>query len=162
MKQLNIAFLMILFCLATYGQTKDLMNLSEEERNEYLYSQSLKAVTTFGPDWLNYNTEASFSELKTFKSARQDSRFQENVGRRFYVVTFNYDKDAQAKTRYKYAAKVGIWADNGDIKEIEYGNGFMFLIFLDSFEELSKDGIRQKYITPFDTLKDEYFPRAIR
>ena len=118
--------------------------MAEQERDEYLVAKAKEVVLNFGPDYYREYGEPEISEVMVYNS---DNMWREHNGKRFYTVTFRYDKTKES-LEWDYAAFVEIWENDGQPKEVYFGNGAGFHFFKKPYSEQIREGI-----TPDDIVR---------
>ena len=167
MKQISIILLAIILCNANMeAQEIDLNKMTEEARNEYLLKIAKEVTQKFGPGWYRESVIPSISDLKVFgerpMSETSQLDFRKNIGRKYYIVTFNYDEKTRKKYVWSYASKVRIWADNGDPFVISFGNTYGVHFLGKSYKQWLLSGIEEEDKNYFDELTREEFEKQIQ
>lgn len=99
----------------TIAQNLDSMPVAQ--RDSLLISIAKEFIMKNGPDYYREYKPPVISHKKY--EAYPDRR---NDGRKYYTVTFLYDP-AEETLYWDFAAKAEIWADNGNIIGVTFGNG---------------------------------------
>ena len=147
-------------------QTTDLSRMTEKERNEYLIKIAKEVTQNFGPGWYRESVIPSISEIKECdeslmpKNPQLDLR--KNIGRKYYIVTFDYDEKTRRKYVCSYASKVRIWADNGEPLGVIFGNTYGVHFFGKSYKQWLQSGIGEEEKIYFDCLTQEEFEKKIQ
>ena len=136
-----------------------LSQMDSVKRNEYLMKLAREVVLNFGPDYYRDNMNPTISDLRVFSDSSMVERFpeaQQNLGRKYYVVTIPYDH-AQEQLEWDYAAKVEIWEDDGEPKGVMFGCNLGYHFTFTSYREWVKMGIKRGEIMPYQhyTIKPE-------
>lgn len=136
-----------------------LSQMDSLKRNEYLVKLAREVVLNFGPDYYRDNMNPTISDLRVFSDSSMVERFpeaQQNLGRKYYVVTIPYDH-AQEQLEWDYAAKVEIWEDDGEPKGVMFGCNLGYHFTFTSYREWVKMGIKRGEIMPYQhyTIKPE-------
>ena len=123
----------IIFCIDTTAQTNDLSKMNQAQKKEYLVKTAAKVTKTFGPDYYRENMKSKSTITEGFfESADERSEVKKNVGRKFYIVTFPYDKSKETLD-FDFSSSVKIWENTGEPLEVIFGNGqgknFIFLSY---------------------------------
>ena len=126
MKTINKIIVIVLLSVscAFVTSAQNLNSMPVAQRDSFLISLAKEAVLKFGPDYYREYKQPIVS-YEQFPSADKinDKRFIKDADRYYYVVTFLYDP-AEETLEFGYAAKVNIWADNGTLWGVSFGNGF--------------------------------------
>ena len=136
-----------------------LSQMESLKRNEYLVKLAREVVQNFGPGYYRDNMNPTISDLRVFSDSSLVERFpeaQQNLGRKYYVVTIPYDY-AQEQLEWDYAAKVEIWEDDGEPKGVMFGHGLGIHFTFRPYREWVKMGIKEEEIMPYQhyTIKPE-------
>lgn len=128
MKYLVFILMSIFSCFGVFAQ--DLEKMDEVQRDKYLINLSTQVIKKFGPDY--YRNVTPIITEGTFESTDKRSEIKSNVGRKYYEVTYPYDKSKEVLD-FDFSAKVRIWKDSGEPCEVVFGNGygknFLFLSY---------------------------------
>lgn len=125
------------------AQSVSLSMMDEAQRYEYMVELAKEVVMDFGSDYYQEYRSPEISELKVFSSDYEYPDFQKNVGRKFYTVTFSYDK-TRTRLEWGYAAQVEIWEDSGEPKGVMFGHGLGLSFILTPYRECVRDVERYK------------------
>jgi hypothetical protein len=117
--------------------------MDDAQRYEYMVKLAKEVVMNFGSDYYQEYKGPEISELKVFSSDDEHPDFQKNVGRKYYVVTFSYDK-TRTRLEWDYGAQVEIWEDSGEPKGVMFGHGLGLSFILKSYRELVREVERYK------------------
>ncbi|MEG1866909.1 MAG: hypothetical protein RR331_08575 [Bacteroides sp.] len=140
---MRILFLIIsfMFCIGTTAQTKKMSKMSQTQKKEYLVKIAAKVTKTFGPGYYRENMKSKLTITEgIFESADERPEVQKNVGRKFYIVTFPYDKSKETLD-FDFSSSVKIWENTGEPLEVIFGNGqgknFIFLSYKEQIDSRS-------------------------
>lgn len=125
MKHFLIASVLLLLCSPCFPQMRHLDRKEESKRNEYLIEKSKEVIMTFGPDYFRDYKEPVISEIQTVLehySEDPDLKDKNLYGRKYYTVTYLYDKSKE-NLKFNFAALVEIWAEDGQPKRVMFGSG---------------------------------------
>lgn len=125
------------------AQSVSLGMMDDAQRYEYMVKLAKEVVMNFGSDYYQEYKSPEISEQKVFSSDYEHPDFQKNVGRKYYVVTFSYDK-TRTRLEWDYGAQVEIWEDSGEPKGVMFGHGLGLSFILKSYRELVRDVERYK------------------
>lgn len=132
---------LLLFSAASCGtvalQGTDLRKADERQRELYLTTLSRKVIRTFGPGYYRKGTRPIITD-EVFASNDQREEVARNVGRKYYKVTFPYDKSKETLD-FDFSAYVNIWQDTGEVIEVIFGNGYGRNFFFIPYKEAVKD-----------------------
>ena len=169
--------LILAFCLCCFSaisaQHANLQKMDSIQRNKYLKEVAFNIAKTFGPDYVPLFKNVTISGIQKFKSGNGEYIRPEEkkyIGRAYYKVTFfedsikkwyqyQYDPAKPDDTpkkmeRETYAARVKIWADNGEPLSVDYQSGWGYTFLKKSYLEQtgkqptdSSDGCPKKITT---------------
>lgn len=112
---------------------KQLQELPEEERNEWLLALAVKAVIIYATPYYRLGEESSQPRIEYKKVNKKDIPLTERKrceGRHFYQIRFGYDPTLEEFGRTQgnkrrieddYITEVCIWADSGEIWQVAAG-----------------------------------------
>ena len=148
-KSIFLSFLLS-SCLFVTAQSLDLQKLSEKKRNKHLVETAKEVVMAFAPKhYREYKRPIILGPYDYDPSQFGFEGKEKFVGRQFYVVIIQYDFRKETLNN-DFAAKVGIWADDGTPMTIESGSQNLIIHFLcTSFEQYKKDGIPESLKLPY-------------
>lgn len=156
MKRYNFIFLVSMFlCTPCFSQMNNLERKEESQRKEYLTNIAKEVILTFGPDYYRDFKEPIISDTITFRETfKEDSvlRNKNFYGRKYYSVKYLYDPSIE-KFLYNFVAEVDIWADDGQPKEVRFGNGYGQNFYITSYKKWKKRGIKESEIIPYSGLE---------
>lgn len=167
MKQISIVLLAIIFYIANIeAQEIDLNKMTETARKEYLLKIAKEVTQNFGPGWYRDSVIPSISDLMVFDERPMSETPQldlsKNIGRKYYIVTFDYDEKTRRKYVWSYASKVRIWADNGEPLAITFGNTYGVHFLGKSYKQWLLSGIEGDEKNYFDELTKEELEKQIQ
>ena len=145
MRHLFTGLLLLLFCLPCSSKMRHLERKEDAKRNEYLIEKSKEVIMAFGSDYYGDYKEPLITDIKTFKETFKDDPVLKNkklFGRKYYTVTYQYDPSVETLL-YNYAAAVDIWADDGQPKEVRFGNGRGQNFYAISYRRLRKIKVKE-------------------
>lgn len=124
----------ILISMFSYfgAMAQDLGKMDRVQRDKYLVDLSTQVIKKFGPDY--YRNVVPVITEGVFESADKRSEIKNNVGRKYYEVTYSYDKSKELLD-FDFSAKVRIWKDSGEPCEVIFGNGYGKNFFDLSYKE---------------------------
>ena len=107
------------------ARKKNLDRMSERKRNRKLTAIARDAILEVGPDYYRKDVVPVIEGPFTFTwKGSEGPTYIESEGRKYYGVKYPYDNEKeQYKLAHDYSAYVMIWADDGDIAIIGFGNG---------------------------------------
>lgn len=111
---------------------QDLGKLNKVQRDKYLVDLSTQVIKKFGPDY--YRNVTPIITEGVFESDDKRSEIKNNIGRKYYEVTYSYDKSKEVLD-FDFSAKVRIWKDNGEPCDVVFGNGYGKNFFFLSYKE---------------------------
>ena len=113
------------------ARRKNLERMSEKKRNSKLIAIARDAILEVGPDYYREDTVPVINGPKTFSWKNWGGKpYIEQEGRRYYWVTYPYDNEKEEiKIAQPFTAEVLIWADNGEVGAINFGNGMGYNFF---------------------------------
>ena len=113
------------------ARKKNLERMSEKKRNSKLTTIARDAILEVGPDYYREDSVPVINGPKTFSwKDWGEEPYIEQEGRRYYWVTYPYDNEKEEiKIAKPFTAEVLIWADNGEIGAINFGNGMGYNFF---------------------------------
>lgn len=155
MKGLCLLFALIL-CLTASAHHKDLRQMDEAERNEYLVRLAKEVTMNFGPDFYREYGDPEISSPVFFDTWIGDDnptdwRDVKNLGRYFYTVTFKYDRTKE-RHQWDYASQVLIWNDDGSPFMIYFATGYGFHFDEKSYWDWVKEGIKKEEQMPYSEI----------
>lgn len=157
MRHLSVALILLLLCSPCFSKMRHLERKEESKRNEYLVDKAKEVIMAFGPDYYRDYKEPIISDINSFKETFKDDPVLKNkklYGRKYYTVTFLYDPSLE-NLRYNYSAKVDIWADNGQPKEVCFGSSYGHNFYVVSYKDWLKKGIKENDIIPYIATEKE-------
>jgi len=106
--------------------------LSKRKRNRKLNEIASNAILEVGSDYYRKDSIPVIEGPFTFTWKNSGGpRYIEQEGRRYYLVSYPYDNEKEEiKIAKPYLAQLVIWADNGEIAGIYFGNGLGFSFFI--------------------------------
>ena len=114
-------FGLCLFMSLTDVFSQDLRRMPRPERDSILLAKSKAAI-------LKYGEKEYWEHCLAPKISVLDWTFDENnTGRVMYIITYPYDTTLYLFDAY-FAAKVRIWADNGNVFSVGFGNGYGYRV----------------------------------
>lgn len=151
MKRLIIT--LISFCLFShsFSQMHHLENKDDSKRNKYLVQKAKEVIMAFGPDYYRDYKEPIISDITVFpETFKNDPVLKDKklFGRKYYSVTYVYDTSVE-NLKYSIAARVNIWADNGQPASVFFGSGFGHNFYKVTYKEWLKKGIKEEEIIPY-------------
>lgn len=139
-----------MFCINVMAQRVNLNTLDESNRNDYLILLSKEVVKTFGPGYYrDYIVPIITEGVFTTNDKRED--ISKNIGRKFYEITYFYDKSKETLD-FDFSAKVKVWKDTGEPLEVIFGNGYGRNFFFITYEELMKERAMIEQV-PYEQVK---------
>lgn len=151
MRKVTVLLLLMCFSVSFHAQTIDLSKMSVKQRDEYLINLSREVVMNFGPDYYREYKMPTVSEVKVFHdSTNHRPEILRNIGRKYYRVTYLYDK-AKELFACNYAAQVDIWADDGEPKNVQFGSGWRIEFAGHPYRKWVKEGIKNNEKVPFQS-----------
>ena len=156
---LHVILILMISDIASYAQkVRNLDEMNEKKRNEYLIKKTKKVVMRFGP---GYYRDKKTPVIKRVIIGQNDSisaawMLREHKGRVFYAVYLRHDPQSEYM-HLGYAARVFFWADTGVAFEVMFGNSFgVGDIDKPEIYNNKKWVIKYKWQAPSDQLP--YFP----
>ena len=114
-------FCLCLFISITDVFSQDLRRMPRPERDSILLAKSKAAI-------LKYGEKEYWEHCLSPKIRILEWTFdEENTGRPIYVITYPYDTTLYMFKTY-FAAKVEIWADDGNVYSVSFGNNYGYLV----------------------------------
>ena len=106
--------------------------MSNRKRNRKLNEIASNAILEVGSDYYRKDSIPVIEGPFTFTWKNSGGpRYIEQEGRRYYLVSYPYDNEKEEiKIAKPYLAQLVIWADNGEIAGIYFGNGLGFNFFV--------------------------------
>lgn len=106
--------------------------MSKRKRNRKLNEIASNAILEVGSDYYRKDSIPVIEGPFTFTWKNSGGpRYIEQEGRRYYLVSYPYDNEKEEiKIAKPYLAQLVIWADNGEIAGIYFGNGLGFNFFV--------------------------------
>ena len=106
--------------------------MSKRKRNRKLNEIASNAILEVGSDYYRKDSIPVIERPFTFTWKNSSGpRYIEQEGRRYYLVSYPYDNEKEdIKIAKPYLAQLVIWADNGEIAGIYFGNGLGFNFFI--------------------------------
>ena len=141
MKRIIFLSVSILFCLFTCAQSLDLQKLSEKKRNKFLEEKAKEVVRALAPEHYREYTKPIIMgpydhDANKYKDVPNCEQY---VGKQFYYVIIPYDLEKE-NLACDFAAKVGIWADDGKPMSLKTASNELTLSFrYYSFEQILKE-----------------------
>ena len=161
MKHYIILLFFLSLCNPIFSQMGNLDKKAESKRNDYLMKISKEVILSFGPDYYRDYKDPVISELIVFPETFKNDpvlKDKEFFGRKYYTVTYQYDQSVETLL-YGFAAKVDIWADDGQPKEVRFGSGYGHNFYVVSYKDWLKKGIKENDIIPYvETKKGKINP----
>ena len=162
--------LLILLTLLPIGmmgqEAKDFAHMSKKEKEVYMVNIAKEVTQNFGLGWYRKTVIPSISEINVCDESQMPKNPQldikKNIGRKYYIVTLNYDEKTRRKYVCSYASKVRIWADNGEPLGIIFGNTYGVHFFGKSYKQWLQSGIGEEEKIYFDCLTQEEFEKQIQ
>lgn len=114
------------------AMAQDLGKMNGVQRDKYLVDLSTQVIKKFGPDY--YRNVTPIITEGVFESDDKRSEIKSNIGRKYYEVTYPYDKSKEVLD-FDFSAKVRIWKDSGEPCEVVFGNGYGKNFFFLSYKE---------------------------
>lgn len=139
MKPLLLFF--ALMCSLQITAQSTICNLSkmcEPDRKAYLIKKAKEVVLNFGPDYYREYGEPEISGIEILEGWK----YTEFLGKKYYTVTFRYDKTKET-LEWNYAACVHIMEADGEPWGVEFGNGLGIHFFKESYRDWVKRGIKK-------------------
>ncbi len=128
-----------------------LSQMDSVKRYEYLVKLAREVIKNFGPGYYREYKKPDISELRVFSDNNaQHPEIQRNVGRKYYTVTFLYDK-TQERLEWDYAAQVSIWEDDGEPKDVMFGHNLGIDFAFRPYRQWVKEGIKDDDIMPYQS-----------
>ena len=111
--------------------------MSRKKRDRKLTKIASDAILEVGSDYYREDTVPVITGPFTFSWKETGGQmYIEQEGRRYFLVTYPYDNEKEeVKIAQPFTAQVLIWADNGEIGHINFGNGLGFNFFTDNTYE---------------------------
>ena len=153
----SILFFMIaIICNSTcYAQESSLSKMTEKARNDYLLKLSKEVVHNFGPEWYKEPFVTEFSGIQVYENKAYDlPEGKKCNGRHYYTIVFRYKK-YQNLPKWHFAFKVSVWEDDGEPKDIMFGNDEGITFVFCSYRELLRKGVKKEDQMPYDKYYDE-------
>jgi len=149
----TLLFILCVFCFVSFhAQTVNLSKMQLQQRNEYLVDLAKEVTRQFGPDYYREYKEPEISGEKVFEGKWDTSpEVQRCVGRRYYTVTFRYDKTKE-RLNWNYSSQVDIWADDGEPKGVLFGNGIGVHFFERPYHQWVREGVKENEKIPYRKL----------
>lgn len=151
----SIAIVAMMVCsLSMSAQTVNFKAMRPEKRNEYMIKLAKEIIMNFGPGYYREVEEPKvLEEIKTFDVPEGcDEEQMRCNGRKYYEVQMVYDKNKE-RLAWGYAAKVRIWADDGEPFYVTFGNGMGVNFIYRSYRELLKEGIEDDMVIKYQPVK---------
>lgn len=130
MKYLVFVLILMFSCFGAMAQ--DLGKLDKVQRDKYLINLSTQVIKKFGPGY--YRNVTPVITEGVFGSDDKRSEIKRNVGRKYYEVTYSYDKSKETLD-FDFSAKVRVWKDSGEPCDVIFGNGYGKNFFFLSYKE---------------------------
>lgn len=102
--------------------------MSQKKRDLRLSQIASDAILEVGPDYYRKDTVPVITGPFTFSWKDTGGPiYIEQEGRRYFLVTYPYDNEKEEiKIAQPFTAQILIWADNGEIGHMDFGNGLGF------------------------------------
>ena len=121
MKYLLLFIFSIISYTVVIAQDIDWGKMDEKQKNKYLIELAKEVTKKFGPGYYRENVTPVITEA-TFNEKGKSEIYKKNRGRKYYIVTFPYDKSKEYLD-YDYTSQVLIWKDSGEPLFVFFGNG---------------------------------------
>jgi len=151
MKFLSTLLVFLSLCNPVFSHMRNLEKKEESKRNDYLIKISKEVIMAFGPDYYREYKEPIISDITVFpETFKNDPVLKDKklFGRKYYSVTYVYDTSVE-NLKYSIAARVNIWADNGQPASVFFGSGFGHNFYKVTYKEWLKKGIKEEEIIPY-------------
>ena len=149
MRRTLLSILLVFCFLSLHAQTVNLSKMQLQQRNEYLLTLAKEVTRNFGPDYYREYKDPEISEEKVFEGKWDKSpEVQRCVGRKYYTVTFRYDRTKE-RLNWHYASQVDIWADDGEPQGVLFGSGIGVHFFERPYRQWVRDGIKENDKIPY-------------
>ena len=154
MRKLVIISTLIFSFFYISAQTIDLKEIEKERKNDYLIKISKEVIQKFGPQYyieqtipiINFETKTFIFNNKEMGVAPEDEDiFIKYSDRKYYEVIWPSDSLLR-ELHCEYAAIVQIWEDDGQPKEVTFGNGYGIGFYWKTFSDWVKDGIEDNCV----------------
>lgn len=118
---------------------ENLDSLSQVERNKKLVRMAKEVVLRHGPGFYREYKEPVIKKQLVSDDTRdlKTSTKEKYKGRSYYTIEYPYNLNEEVFIAARFAAKVYVWGDTGDIFIVEFGNGFGIYDY-DSLSEKKK------------------------
>ena len=137
----------------------NLETLTAGERRAYLTRMADSVVMRFGPGYYRKVKPHVIRRIVVGEPADSISSadmYDFHEGRAYYMVDYPYDTSYEF-FNWGYAARVCIWADNGEAYSVMFGNGWGFFGVSDP-----KIYNNETYVMPYERVPPRQLHRAIR
>ena len=143
MRKLIFFFIILLSCVSFIGQAADLRKVTKSQRKEYLINKAIEVTKNFGPEWyeqgpLTPKITGPFTKEEEEGDSPEEKKC---VGRKYYRVKLYYDDATRKAIRWRFAAYVDIWADDGEPLGIIFGHNFGRHFLTIPYQEWIKAGV---------------------
>jgi hypothetical protein len=127
---LSLVIVALTFVGGTFiANSQNLDYLPQSQRDSILISTAKEAVLRYGPGYYREYKEPVIKWGHTPPKGTLNPTGK-NAGRKMYNVFFLYDTTMEL-LETPFAAKVNIWADNGNLNGIAFGNGVWLIVELE-------------------------------
>lgn len=169
MKVIFLLSLTFFYLNTSFSQNKNLSKMTEKARNEYLLEKSKEVILNFGPEWYREPMSVEISGLSVFNDeTNKHPKIQKCNGRKYYTITYYYDKYYKdLNDRFKevkgiiFAFKVFIWEDDGEPESILFGNAIGLTFLFRPYEDWVNNGVKKEDQKPFDKGHYDYFDKVL-
>lgn len=149
-----IVLLLIVLYLPMCAQVRNLESLSPQKRNVYLVKIAKEVTLNVAKEYYREYKDPLISEIKVLSHEDADNRpeMQKLVGRKYYSVSFQYNKDVEL-FEMDYASCVCIWADDGRPWCVDFGNGWGYVFTDIPYEQYVKS--KKKVKIPYEKIPSD-------
>lgn len=134
--------ILLLFPFANVcAQQVNLGKMSEKERSVYLIQMAKEVTKNFGPGYYREDSKPIITE-NVFKTDSKHEALLKLVGRKYYEVTFPYNKEKELLEK-EYVSQVIIWENTGEPYGVMFGNGWGRSFLLRPYKEWVELGIEE-------------------
>lgn len=159
MRKFLIFILLVSCSVSFYGQTTNLSKMTSEQRNKYLVDMAKDVISRFGPEYYRDYKEPEISDVKIFlDSTYRHPEIIRKLGKKYYTVTFFYDKEIELLA-WDYAAMVDIWEENGEPKEVLFGNNIGIDFSSQPYRKWLEKGVKDDDKIPYQPF---LLPESLR
>lgn len=141
-KYILFTITLLMFFFRALPQDREPKKMYGKEREKYLIDTGKELTKIYGPEYYREYGKPIISKIKKFKTDDHRIEISKNTGRKYYEVTFPYDREKE-RLEWDYASKIGIWKDSGEPFVILFGNGAGLNFFFQSHQARMQTGIER-------------------